>query len=228
MHELVRRTGIRRFVLSGAEPVRAYDSATPSVGELSSVPHATPARFRPTEDLNERSLLRDPAMCRSSHALCSSHTRSTRRLRQPYEPSGHRADGVPTDGAPADLVHDERYEQWRNRYQFERLPHGASRHAHVDLGADPDDEPGPLFHHLAARTRFFDEITLAAVENGTQQIVIVGAGYDCRALRFRRIIAPLVLRYALPGLGNVWQLVLKESALVSVTGVVIYWMLYRM
>jgi octopine/nopaline transport system permease protein len=39
-------------------------------------------------------------------------------------------------------------------------------------------------------------------------------------LCFRRIIAPLVLRYALPGLGNVWQLVLKESALVSVTGVV--------
>ncbi|MGC1578737.1 MAG: ABC transporter permease subunit [Beijerinckiaceae bacterium] len=39
-------------------------------------------------------------------------------------------------------------------------------------------------------------------------------------VKFRRIIAPLVLRYALPGLGNIWQLVLKESALVSVTGVV--------
>ena len=39
-------------------------------------------------------------------------------------------------------------------------------------------------------------------------------------LRFRRIVAPLALRHALPGLGNVWQLVLKESALVSVTGVV--------
>lgn len=41
-----------------------------------------------------------------------------------------------------------------------------------------------------------------------------------RTLCFRRIIAPLTLRYALPGLGNVWQVVLKESALVSVTGVV--------
>lgn len=40
------------------------------------------------------------------------------------------------------------------------------------------------------------------------------------ALRFRRIIVPLVLRFALPGLGNVWQLALKESALVSVTGLV--------
>jgi len=41
-----------------------------------------------------------------------------------------------------------------------------------------------------------------------------------RAVMFRRIIAPLTLRHALPGLGNVWQVVLKESALVSVTGVV--------
>jgi len=39
-------------------------------------------------------------------------------------------------------------------------------------------------------------------------------------LKFRRILAPLTLRHALPGLGNIWQLVLKESALVSVTGVV--------
>lgn len=41
-----------------------------------------------------------------------------------------------------------------------------------------------------------------------------------RALKFRRVTAPLTLRHALPGLGNVWQVVLKESALVSVTGVV--------
>ena len=34
----------------------------------------------------------------------------------------------------------------------------------------------------------------------------------------RRIIAPRVLRFALPGMGNVWQQVLKESALISVTG----------
>ncbi|PKA42689.1 ABC transporter permease subunit (plasmid) [Rhizobium sullae] len=40
-----------------------------------------------------------------------------------------------------------------------------------------------------------------------------------RLMRFRRIVAPLTLRHALPGLGNVWQVVLKESALVSITGV---------
>ncbi|WFS04660.1 ABC transporter permease [Rhizobium tumorigenes] len=39
-----------------------------------------------------------------------------------------------------------------------------------------------------------------------------------RRLRFRRIILPQVLRLAIPGLGNVWQLSLKDSALISVTG----------
>jgi len=38
---------------------------------------------------------------------------------------------------------------------------------------------------LAARTRFFDDQVLAAVSAGIAQIVIVGAGYDDRALRFR-------------------------------------------
>ena len=38
-----------------------------------------------------------------------------------------------------------------------------------------------------------------------------------RGLIFRRILLPQAARFALPGLGNVWQLVLKDSALVSVT-----------
>lgn len=41
-----------------------------------------------------------------------------------------------------------------------------------------------------------------------------------RALMLRRIIAPQLLRHAIPGLGNVWQLVLKDSALISVIGLV--------
>ena len=36
-----------------------------------------------------------------------------------------------------------------------------------------------------------------------------------RLLLFRRIIAPQALRFAIPGLGNVWQLALKESALIE-------------
>jgi octopine/nopaline transport system permease protein len=43
----------------------------------------------------------------------------------------------------------------------------------------------------------------------------VGMG---RLLLFRRIIAPQVLRFAIPGLGNCWQLALKETALISVIG----------
>jgi len=39
-------------------------------------------------------------------------------------------------------------------------------------------------------------------------------------LAFRRVTGPLTLRFAMPGLGNIWQLVLKESSLVSVTGLV--------
>lgn len=34
----------------------------------------------------------------------------------------------------------------------------------------------------------------------------------------RRILLPQIMRLALPGLGNVWQMTLKDSALISVTG----------
>ncbi len=37
---------------------------------------------------------------------------------------------------------------------------------------------------VAARTRFFDTVTLATIEAGVTQVVVVGAGYDGRALRF--------------------------------------------
>jgi octopine/nopaline transport system permease protein len=37
-------------------------------------------------------------------------------------------------------------------------------------------------------------------------------------LSFRRIIAPQVVRFALPGLNNLWQVALKDSSLISVTG----------
>lgn len=43
---------------------------------------------------------------------------------------------------------------------------------------------GRLRRHLAVRTAFFDRETLDALRGGVQQIVLVGAGYDGRALRF--------------------------------------------
>lgn len=41
-----------------------------------------------------------------------------------------------------------------------------------------------------------------------------------RLLLLRRITAPQTLLFALPALGNVWQSVLKETALLSVTGLI--------
>jgi methyltransferase (TIGR00027 family) len=46
----------------------------------------------------------------------------------------------------------------------------------------PIDRLRPM---LTARTRFFDEAVTSALADGTDQVVICGAGYDDRALRFR-------------------------------------------
>ena len=37
-----------------------------------------------------------------------------------------------------------------------------------------------------------------------------------RVLLFRRILFPQLMRYALPGLGNVWMVLIKATALMSV------------
>lgn len=37
-------------------------------------------------------------------------------------------------------------------------------------------------------------------------------------LRFRRIILPAMLAYAIPGLANLWMIIIKDSALVAVVG----------
>lgn len=41
-----------------------------------------------------------------------------------------------------------------------------------------------------------------------------------RYQRFWRVLVPQVARFALPGLGNVWQLTLKDTSLISVIGLV--------
>jgi methyltransferase (TIGR00027 family) len=62
-------------------------------------------------------------------------------------------------------------------------------------GGDPDAQRrlcrgmrplgnNPLRASLIARTQFFDERVLAALAAGIRQVVILGAGYDDRALRF--------------------------------------------
>jgi methyltransferase (TIGR00027 family) len=43
--------------------------------------------------------------------------------------------------------------------------------------------PG-IYGYVLARTAFFDEIFKTSIENGYNQIVLLGAGYDSRAYRF--------------------------------------------
>lgn len=70
-----------------------------------------------------------------------------------------------------------------------RLPRPHSRDGDPDAqrllcdGMRPAEAPG-LRPGLAARTRFFDGQVLAAIAAGITQVVILGAGYDDRALRF--------------------------------------------
>ena len=51
----------------------------------------------------------------------------------------------------------------------------------VDLA--PESRMG---RYLQARTRFFDRVTVNALGRGVSQIVVIGAGYDARALRYRQ------------------------------------------
>ena len=87
-------------------------------------------------------------------------------------------------------------------------------------------------------------IELNAFTMGTISIGLISAAYSTEVLRgafnavskgqveaaqslgmsklyiFFKVLAPQILKYALPGLGNVWQITLKDTALVSVTGLV--------
>ena len=56
----------------------------------------------------------------------------------------------------------------------------------TDANGEPLDLNGPLAALLAPRAVFFDDLLLRAIEGGVTQVVNVGAGYDDRALRFRR------------------------------------------
>lgn len=55
-----------------------------------------------------------------------------------------------------------------------------------------------------------------AVAPGTIEAAHAAGMPDC--LTFRRIVFPQMMRYALPGIANIWQVVLKATALVSLIG----------
>ncbi len=78
------------------------------------------------------------------------------------------------------------------RASFDRAPadHGDPR-ADEALATDVAREAGEplsprMSGYLQARTRFFDRCTVNAIARGDRQVVIIGAGYDGRALRYAR------------------------------------------
>jgi methyltransferase (TIGR00027 family) len=56
----------------------------------------------------------------------------------------------------------------------------------ADVAADVTvDRASPMGRYLQAHTRFFDRVTVNALERDVTQFVVVGAGYDARAFRYR-------------------------------------------
>ena len=49
----------------------------------------------------------------------------------------------------------------------------------------PARRPSSMSEWLERRTRWFDGAVLRSIDAGIRQVVLVAAGYDCRALRFR-------------------------------------------
>ncbi len=69
-------------------------------------------------------------------------------------------------------------------------------YAHLFWGGAAADEAmerflvAPFFReHVRLRTRFIDDCVRPALADGLHQIVVLGAGFDCRALRLREIAA---------------------------------------
>jgi methyltransferase (TIGR00027 family) len=56
----------------------------------------------------------------------------------------------------------------------------------ADVAAGQEPTPGRMHEYLRARTAFFDHAVVDALDRGVRQVVIGGAGYDGRALRYAR------------------------------------------
>jgi methyltransferase (TIGR00027 family) len=56
----------------------------------------------------------------------------------------------------------------------------------ADVAAGQEPTPGRMHEYLRARTAFFDHAVVNALDRGVRQVVIGGAGYDGRALRYAR------------------------------------------
>jgi methyltransferase (TIGR00027 family) len=78
-----------------------------------------------------------------------------------------------------------------HRLDFTRVPapygdEAADEALARDVAGDLRITEGRMHEYLAARTAFFDRIVTGALDGGMRQVVIGGAGYDGRALRYAR------------------------------------------
>ena len=77
------------------------------------------------------------------------------------------------------------------RLEYERVPAPfgdaeADEALAADVAAGYVPEHDRKYEYLRARTAFFDQVVARAVERGVRQVVIGGAGYDGRALRYAK------------------------------------------
>lgn len=97
----------------------------------------------------------------------------------------------------------------------------------VGIGLKPEDVQISGFGAAVAALGFIYGAYMTEILRGAIQAVPKGQmeaarAYGMRpALRFRRILFPLMLRYALPGMGNQWLNITKDSAYITVTGAVV-------
>jgi len=97
----------------------------------------------------------------------------------------------------------------------------------VDVGFAAEDIQISGFAAAVAALGFIYGAYMTEILRGAMQAVPKGQMEAARAfgmrppLRFRRILFPLMLRYALPGMGNQWLNITKDSAYITVTGSVV-------
>jgi methyltransferase (TIGR00027 family) len=91
-------------------------------------------------------------------------------------------DGTASDTARSVAAH---------RLEFERVAAdygdpAADQSLTVDVADGREATPGRMHEYLRARTAFFDRVVVSALDRGVRQVVIGGAGYDGRALRYAK------------------------------------------
>jgi methyltransferase (TIGR00027 family) len=62
----------------------------------------------------------------------------------------------------------------------------ADRQLQADVAGDLEGVETPMTRFLRSRTNFFDRVVVDSIDTGTDQVVLLGAGYDGRSLRYAK------------------------------------------